>query len=90
MRNDKITINDVADMLGASDIPSEIDYRISECATKGTVAIVYFYEDKLKGQDQKTSLSLFEFVQKRNKDKYQAITNNNADYFVQGEQDDTA
>lgn len=54
MNEDKITINDVADMLGASSIPSEIDYRISESATKGTVAIVYFYEDKLKKQDQKT------------------------------------
>ena len=88
MTNNKITIDEVADMLGASNIPPEIDYRISECATKGTVAVVYFYEDKLNDQDQKTSLSLFEFVQKRNADKYQAITNNNADYFVQGEQDE--
>ncbi len=56
MNEDKITINDVADMLGASNIPPEIDYRISECATKGTVAVVYFYEDKLNDQDQKTVL----------------------------------
>ena len=56
MNEDKITINDVADMLGASNIPSEIDYRISECATKGTVAVVYFYEDKLNDQEQKTVL----------------------------------
>jgi hypothetical protein len=60
MNEDKITINDVADMLGASSIPSEIDYRISECATKGTVAIVYFYEDKLKKQDQKTVIKIKE------------------------------
>ena len=54
--NNKITIDEVADMLGASNIPPEIDYRIKECATKGTVAVVYFYEDKLNDQDQKTVL----------------------------------
>ncbi len=48
----KITIDDVADMLGCSDIESDIDYEIRECATKGCVAIVYFYEDKLNEEDQ--------------------------------------
>ena len=56
MTNNKITIDEVADMLGASNIPPEIDYRIKECATKGCVAVVYFYEDKLNDQDQKTVL----------------------------------
>ena len=56
MTNNKITIDEVADMLGGSNIPPEIDYRIKECATKGCVAVVYFYEDKLNDQDQKTVL----------------------------------
>ena len=56
MTNNKITIDEVADMLGASSIPPEIDYNIKECATKGCVAVVYFYEDKLNEQDQKTVL----------------------------------
>ena len=56
MTNNKITIDEVADMLGASNIPPEIDYRIEECATKGCVAVVYFFEDKLNDQDQKTVL----------------------------------
>ena len=38
----KLTINEVADLLGCSSIPSEVDYRITECATKGVAAIVYF------------------------------------------------
>ena len=41
MTNNKITIDEVADMLGASKIPPEIDYRIKECATKGTVGILW-------------------------------------------------
>ena len=52
----KITIDDVADMLGCSDIQSDIDYTITECATKGCVAIVYFYEDKLSEEDQITAI----------------------------------
>jgi len=55
--SNKITIDDVAVMLGASDIPPEIDYRISEVcplAIKGAVAVVYFYADELNGEDQKT------------------------------------
>ena len=55
MEEEKITVNDVEDMLGASSIPPEIDYRISECATKGVVAVVYFYADKLSKQDQQTT-----------------------------------
>lgn len=62
MTNNKITIDEVADMLGASNIPPEIDYRITECATKGTVAVVYFYEDKLNDQDQKTTMGWSEWV----------------------------
>ena len=62
MTNNKITIDEVADMLGASNIPPEIDYRIKECATKGCVAVVYFYEDKLNDQDQKTTMGWSEWV----------------------------
>ena len=52
----KLTIDKVADLLGCSDIPSKIDYRITECATKGVVAIVYFYEEPLNKENQKTTL----------------------------------
>ncbi len=51
----KITKDQVADMLGCSDIPPEIDYRITECATKGVACIVYFYEDELSEEDQITA-----------------------------------
>ena len=44
---DKLTINDVYDLLASFNEFDEIDYRIEECATKGCVAVVYFYEDKL-------------------------------------------
>ena len=27
---------------------TDVDFRLTECATKGVVATVYFYEDKLK------------------------------------------
>ena len=27
---------------------SDVDFRLTECATKGVVATVYFYEKKLK------------------------------------------
>jgi hypothetical protein len=52
----KITKNEVADMLGCSDISSDIDYWITECATKGVACIVYFYEDKLNEEDQITAI----------------------------------
>ena len=51
----KITKDDVADMLGCSDIPPKIDYTITECATKGVACIVYFYEDELSEEDQITA-----------------------------------
>tara|TARA_Y100000114_G_C11701406_1_gene298621 strand:- start:411 stop:608 length:198 start_codon:yes stop_codon:yes gene_type:complete len=44
---DKLTINDVCDLLASFNEFDEVDYRIEECATKGCVAVVYFYEDKL-------------------------------------------
>tara|TARA_R100000734_G_C3316778_1_gene109450 strand:+ start:2009 stop:2182 length:174 start_codon:yes stop_codon:yes gene_type:complete len=50
----KITTSDVACLLGSFDDFNEIDYRIKECATKGCVAVVYFYEDKLTKEQQKT------------------------------------
>ena len=52
----KLTIDEVADLLGCSNISSEVDYRITECATKGVVAIVYFYEKPLNKENQKTTL----------------------------------
>ena len=53
---EKLTKHDVADLLGSFNDFDEIDYRIKECATKGCVAIVYFYEDKLSKEKQKTVL----------------------------------
>ena len=60
----KLTINEVADFLGCSDIPSEVDYEIKECATKGVTAIVYFYEEPLPELEQKTVTSVTEAVTK--------------------------
>jgi hypothetical protein len=60
----KLTINEVADLLGCSSIPSEVDYRITECATKGVAAIVYFYEEPLPELEQKTVTSIAEAVTK--------------------------
>ena len=54
----KITTGDVADLLGSFNDFDEIDYRIKECAAKGCVAVVYFYEDKLTKEQQKTSIEL--------------------------------
>ena len=45
--SNKIDQGDVAIMLGSFNEFDEIDYRIRDCATKGCVAVVYFYEDKL-------------------------------------------
>ena len=53
---EKLTKHDVADLLGSFNDFAEIDYRIEECATKGCVAIVYFYGDKLSKEKQKTVL----------------------------------
>jgi hypothetical protein len=52
----KLTIDEVADLLGCSNISTEVDYRITECATKGVAAIVYFYEEPLNKKNQKTTL----------------------------------
>jgi hypothetical protein len=53
---EKLTMHDVADLLGSFNDFDAIDYRIQECATKGCVAIIYFYEDKLNKEKQKTVL----------------------------------
>jgi len=53
--SDKIDQGDVAIMLGSFNEFDEIDYRITECATKGVACIVYFYEDKLSEIDQITA-----------------------------------
>ena len=53
--SDKIDQGDVADMLGSFNEFDEIDYSITECATKGVACIVYFYEDKLSEIDQITA-----------------------------------
>jgi len=52
----QLTIDEVADLLGCSSLPPEVDYRIAECATKGVAAIVYFYEEPLNKEEQKTTL----------------------------------
>ena len=53
--SDKIDQGDVAIMLGSFNEFDEIDYRIRDCATKGVVCVVYFYEDKLSEIDQITA-----------------------------------
>ena len=53
---EKLTMHDVADLLGSFNDFDEIDYRIQEYATKGCVAIVYFYENKLSKEKQKNIL----------------------------------
>jgi|TARA_A100001015_G_C14571605_1_gene549317 hypothetical protein len=62
----KLTINEVADLLGCSSLPSEVDYRITECATKGVAAIVYFYEEPLPELEQKTTTSIAEAIRRTN------------------------
>jgi hypothetical protein len=39
--DNKLTMYELSKLL-------ELDFRITECATKGTVATVYFYEDKIQ------------------------------------------
>ena len=62
----KLTVNEVADLLGCSSLPSEVDYRITECATKGVAAIVYFYEEPLPELEQKTTTSIAETIRRTN------------------------
>ena len=62
----KITTGDVADLLGNFNHFDEIDYRIKECATKGCVAVVYFYEDKLTKEQQKTSIEPWKLIYQLN------------------------
>ena len=64
----KLTIDEVADLLGCSSISSKVDYRITECATKGVVAIVYFYEEPLPELKQKTVTSLTEAIRRTNEE----------------------
>ena len=53
--SDKIDQGDVAVLLSSFNEFDEIDYEIRDCATKGVVCIVYFYEDKLSEIDQITA-----------------------------------
>ena len=62
----KLTVNEVADLLGCSSLPSGVDYRITECATKGVAAIVYFYEEPLPELEQKTTTSIAEAIRRTN------------------------
>ena len=43
----KITQGDVAELLGSFEEFDQIDYSIHDSPTKGCVAVVYFYENKL-------------------------------------------
>ena len=62
----KLTVNEVADLLGCSSIPPEVDYEIKECATKGVTAIVYFYEEPLPELEQKTVTFRAEAIRRTN------------------------
>ena len=62
----KLTIDGVADLLGCSSIPPEVDYQIKECATKGVTAVVYFYEEPLPEIEQKTVTSVTEAIRRTN------------------------
>jgi hypothetical protein len=44
--DNKLTMYELSKLL--DNAFPELDFRITECATKGTVAIVYFYEDKIQ------------------------------------------
>lgn len=76
MKN-KITLGDVADMLSTSEIPPEVDYRIEESSTKGCVAIVYFYEDELSKEAQKTEVDIDSFYEQQEHERY--ISQSNAE-----------
>jgi len=41
---EKLTMYELSKLL--DNAFPELDFRITECATKGTTAVVYFYEDK--------------------------------------------
>ena len=51
---EKLTMDELCDRLD-NDF-DDVDMHIKECATKGCVAVVYFYEDKLSKEKQKTVL----------------------------------
>ena len=46
---EKLTIHELCKRLDNEF--DDVDMHIKECATKGCVAVVYFYEDVLKEQD---------------------------------------
>ena len=78
--SNKITLGDVADMLSTSEIPPEVDYMIEEPSTKsitGCVAIVYFYEDKLSEEEQKTTVDIDSFYEQQEHERY--ISQSNAE-----------
>ena len=43
---EKLTMDELCDRLGNEF--DDVDMRVQECATKGTVAVVYFYENKIE------------------------------------------
>jgi len=43
---EKLTMDELCDRLDNEF--DDVDMRIEECATKGCVAVVYFYEDKIE------------------------------------------
>ena len=45
----KLTMHELCDRLGNEF--DDVDMRVQECATKGTVGVVYFYENKFKEED---------------------------------------
>ena len=53
-KQEKLTMDELCDRLD-NDF-DDVDMQIKECATKGCVAIVYFYENKLSKEKQKNIL----------------------------------
>ena len=45
-KQEKLTMDELCDRLDNEF--DDLDMQIKECATKGTVAVVYFFEDKIE------------------------------------------
>jgi len=45
----KLSMQDLIEKMDEFELQNEeIDFRVTRCATKGTLAVIYIYEDKLE------------------------------------------